>query len=48
MGKRRDAYRVLVGKPEGNRSFGRPRPIPIVVKAQRDGSHQNSIKMNLK
>jgi hypothetical protein len=24
MGKRRGAYRVLVGKPEGKRSFGRP------------------------
>jgi len=25
MGERRDAYRVLVGKPEGKRLFGRPR-----------------------
>ena len=25
MGKRRDMYRVLVGKPEGRRSLGRPR-----------------------
>jgi hypothetical protein len=25
MGKRRGLYRVLVGKPEGNRSRGRPR-----------------------
>jgi len=25
MGKRRDLYRVLVGKPEGNKSLGRPR-----------------------
>ena len=25
MGKRRDVCRVLVGKPEGNRPFGRPR-----------------------
>jgi hypothetical protein len=25
MGKRRDAYRVLVGKPEGGRPLGRPR-----------------------
>jgi hypothetical protein len=25
MGKRRGAYRVLVGKPEGKRPFGRPR-----------------------
>jgi hypothetical protein len=24
-GKRRGAYRVLMGKPEGRRSFGRPR-----------------------
>jgi hypothetical protein len=25
MGKRRDAYRVLLGKPEGKTPFGRPR-----------------------
>jgi len=25
MGKRRGAYRVLMGKPEGKRSLGRPR-----------------------
>jgi hypothetical protein len=25
MGKKRNAYRLLVGKPEGNRSLGRPR-----------------------
>jgi len=25
MGKRRGAYRVLVGKPEGKRPFGRPK-----------------------
>jgi hypothetical protein len=25
MGERRGVYRVLVGKPEGNRPFGRPR-----------------------
>ena len=25
MGERRGVYRVLVGKPEGKRSFGRPR-----------------------
>jgi hypothetical protein len=25
MGERRDAYRVLVGKPEGKRLLGRPR-----------------------
>jgi hypothetical protein len=25
MGVRRDAYRSLVGKPEGNRPFGSPR-----------------------
>ena len=24
MGERRDVYRVLVGKPEGKRPFGRP------------------------
>jgi hypothetical protein len=25
MGKRRNAYRILVGKPEGKRPLGRPR-----------------------
>jgi hypothetical protein len=25
MGERRDIYRVLVGKPEGKRTLGRPR-----------------------
>ena len=25
MGKKRGAYRVLVGKPQGKRSLGRPR-----------------------
>jgi len=25
MGKKRDVYRILVGKPEGKRSLGRPR-----------------------
>jgi hypothetical protein len=25
MGQRRDAYRVLVGKPEGRKPLGRPR-----------------------
>jgi hypothetical protein len=25
MGEEREVYRVLVGKPEGNRPFGRPR-----------------------
>jgi len=25
MGERRDVYRVLIGKPEGKRPFGRPR-----------------------
>jgi len=25
MGERRDVYRVLMGKPEGKRPFGRPR-----------------------
>jgi len=26
MGEGRAAYRILVGKPEGRRTFGRPRP----------------------
>jgi hypothetical protein len=26
MGERRGVYRSLVGKPEGKRSLGRPRP----------------------
>jgi hypothetical protein len=26
MGKKRNAYRILVGKPEGKRPMGRPRP----------------------
>jgi hypothetical protein len=25
MGEKRNAYRILVGKPEGSRSLGRPR-----------------------
>jgi hypothetical protein len=25
MGEERNVYRVLMGKPEGNRPFGRPR-----------------------
>jgi len=25
MGKRRGAYRILVGRPEGRRTLGRPR-----------------------
>ena len=25
LGERRDAYRILVGKPEGKRLLGRPR-----------------------
>jgi hypothetical protein len=25
MGEKRNAYRILVGKPEGKRSMGRPR-----------------------
>jgi hypothetical protein len=25
MGKKRDSYRILVGRPEGRRPFGRPR-----------------------
>jgi hypothetical protein len=29
MGKKRDAYRTLVGKPEGKRPLGRPRPMLV-------------------
>jgi hypothetical protein len=25
MGEKKSAYKILVGKPEGNRPFGRPR-----------------------
>jgi hypothetical protein len=37
MGERRGVYRVLVGKPEGKRPFGRPRR-----------SWENNIKMDLR
>jgi len=36
MGERRGVYRVLVGKPEGKRTLGRPR-----------GSWVDNIKMDL-
>jgi hypothetical protein len=36
MGENRDVHRVLVGKPEGKRPFGRPRHI-----------WEDNIKMNL-
>jgi hypothetical protein len=36
VGKRRSVYRVLVGKPEGNRPLGRPKP-----------RWEDNIKMNL-
>ena len=36
MGERREVYRVLVGKPEGKRSLGRPRR-----------RRENNIKMHL-
>jgi hypothetical protein len=26
MGEKRNAYRIFMGKPEGNRPLGRPRP----------------------
>jgi hypothetical protein len=29
MGKTRNAYRILVGKPEGKRPLGRPRPMCV-------------------
>jgi hypothetical protein len=37
MGEGRDLYRVLVGKPEGKRPLGRPRP-----------RWENNIKMEFK
>jgi len=37
MGKMRNAYKILVGKPEGKRPFGRPRR-----------SWENNVKMDLK
>jgi hypothetical protein len=37
MGEKRDAYRILVGKPEGKRALGRPRH-----------RWQDSIKMDLR
>jgi hypothetical protein len=37
MGKKRNAYRILVGKPEGKRPLGRPRSRWV-----------DNIKMNLK
>jgi len=41
-GKRRDAYRILVGKPDGKRQLGRPRfvwkdNIKIDIKVGSDG-----------
>jgi hypothetical protein len=29
MGEKRNAYRTLVGKPEGKRPLGRPRPMDL-------------------
>jgi hypothetical protein len=37
MGEKRNAYRVLVGKPEGKRPLGRPRP-----------RREDNIKMDLR
>jgi hypothetical protein len=37
MGEKKNAYRILVGKPEGNKTFGRPRSRCVV-----------SIKMDLR
>jgi hypothetical protein len=30
MGEKRNAYKILVGKPEGKRPLGRPRPRTIL------------------
>jgi hypothetical protein len=37
MGEKRNAYRILVGKPEGRRPLGRPRRVWV-----------NNIKMDLR
>jgi hypothetical protein len=37
MGEKRNVYRILVGKPEGNRPLGRPRRMWV-----------NNIKMDLR
>jgi hypothetical protein len=37
MGKKRNAYRLLVGKPEGNRTLGRPRRRWVDDIRMRDG-----------
>jgi hypothetical protein len=37
MGEKRGAYRILVGRPEGRRQFGRPR-----------ARWENNIKMDLR
>jgi hypothetical protein len=37
MGEKRNAYRILVGKPEGERPLGRPR-----------SRWENNIRMDLK
>jgi hypothetical protein len=37
MGERRGAYRILVGKPEGKRSLGRPRGRIILIWIFRNG-----------
>jgi hypothetical protein len=34
MEEMRPTYRVLVGKPEGKRQFGRPRAVAIIVTKQ--------------
>jgi hypothetical protein len=36
LGEKRNVYRLLVGKPEGNRPLGRPRPMCM-----------DNIKMNI-
>jgi hypothetical protein len=35
-GEKRNAYRILVGKPDGKRPLGRPSPPPVPILSQID------------